>query len=204
MTDSSSNGSTKPDRDTNCNRVAAKAEHKSASPLASQRAAAILDVLAGQRTTSEAAVALEISVNHYYLLERKALEGLTAACEPQVKGTKGPSLESQLQSLQRQLEQSRRECLRQAALVRATQRAVGLAAVPEPKKSSRRKTKGGTGRKKRPPTVRALRAAEVIRKNSSRLKPEIPLERGTATEKGAVSDSPPSNSPKEQHDGKCG
>ena len=102
---------------------------KSATPLAAQRAAAILDVLAGQRTTTEAAAALEISVNHYYLLERRALEGLMGACEPQEKGPKGPTLENQLQRLEQQLQQSRRECMRQAALVRATQRAVGLPAA---------------------------------------------------------------------------
>jgi transposase len=139
---------------------------KSATPLAAQRAAAILDVLAGQRSTTEAAAALEISVNHYYLLERRALEGLMAACEPQVKGPKGPTLETQLQRLEQQLQQCRRECMRQAALVRATQRAVGL--QPAEVKKPRRKNKtSGPSRKKRRPTVRALKAAQRLRENSS-------------------------------------
>ena len=148
---------------------------KSATPLAAQRAAMILDVLAGQRTTTEAAAALEISVNHYYLLERRALEGLMTACEPQVKGPKGPTLENQLQRLEQQLQQSRRECMRQAALVRATQRAVGLPAV-EVEKLRRKKKAGGPTRKKRRPTVRALRAAQRLRENSSGSKSEAEVE----------------------------
>ena len=150
---------------------------KSATPLAAQRAAAILEVLAGQRTTTEAAAALEISVNHYYLLERRALEGLMAACEPQVKGPQGPTLEIQLQRLEQQLQQSRRDCMRQAALVRATQRAVGLPPA-EVEKPRRKKKASGPSRKKRRPTVRALKAAQRLRENSSGSKPEAGVEPG--------------------------
>jgi len=167
------------------------------SAVAAQRAAAILDVLAGGRSTSEAAQALEISVNHYYLLERKALEGLAAACEPQAQGPKGPDLAQQLRLLQRQLEDCQRECLRQAALVRATQRATGLAAVSEPK--SRTKAKRGPVRKKRKPTVRALRAAEVIRKKASS-KQELSVQQEVTPEASAGVDAT-SLEPKERHDG---
>ena len=148
---------------------------RSTTPLAAQRAAAILDVLAGQRTTTEAAAALEISVNHYYLLERRALEGLLGACEPQPKGPPGPTLETELQKLQQQLQQCRRECLRQAALVRATQRAVGLPAAEGNTKPARKKN-SGPARKKRKPTVRALKAAERLRENSSGSKSVVGLE----------------------------
>lgn len=172
----------------------------SPSALAVQRAAAILDVLAGQRSTSEAAQALGISLNHYYLLERRALEGLTAACEVRSKGPKGPSLESQLQALQRQLEQCQNECQRQAALVRATQRAAGLTSLPDPTKTSRRNKKsGGTTRKRRRPAVRALRAAQTLRKNSSRSKSASGLEHQQTTDQN--SDSP---STKERRDGTSG
>ncbi len=178
---------------------------KSATPLAAQRAAAILDVLAGQRTTTEAAAALEISVNHYYLLERRALEGLMLACEPQEKGPKGPTLENQLQKLEQQLQQSRRECMRQAALVRATQRAVGLPAA-EPKKPRRKSKTSGPSRKKRRPTVRALKAAERLRENSSGSQGSAELEPSDMNS-GAPSARPtPSSSidQKERHDGNCG
>jgi len=46
----------------------------------------ILEVLAGGRTPTEAAQALEISVPRYYQLEGRALRGLVAACEPRPRG----------------------------------------------------------------------------------------------------------------------
>ena len=152
------------------------------SSQASLRAAAILEVLAGQRTATEAAEALGISLNHYYLLERKALAGLTTACELQPKGPKGPGAEAQLKILQRSLEECQRECLRQTALVRATQRAVGLPAVAAPPGKNRGKggksgaSAGGKTRKRRP-QVRALRAAEEARKNCSSEKTDSPISR---------------------------
>ena len=169
-----------------CDETRQQSLGKSATPLAAQRAAAILDVLAGQRTTTEAAAALEISVNHYYLLERRALEGLMGACEPQVKGPKGPTLENQLQRLEQQLEQSRRECMRQAALVRATQRAVGLSAT-EVKKPRRKQKTSGPSRKKRRPTVRALKAAQRLRENSSGSKSEAEVDSGDMNSAAASS-----------------
>src|SRR5260370_37614406 len=56
------------------------------SRQAKQRAAAILEVLAGARSPTDAAVALGVSLPRYYLLEEKALAGLLAACEPQPCG----------------------------------------------------------------------------------------------------------------------
>jgi hypothetical protein len=135
-----------------------------------RRAAAILEVLGGLRTPSEAAEVLKISLTHYYVLERKALRGLVAACESQPKGPRVPTAEQQVATLKRQLAQCQRECMRQAALVRATQRAVGLPAATCAKaKRTAQKTKAGAGTKRprRKPTVRALRAVDVLRKNSS-------------------------------------
>lgn len=139
------------------------------SGLAQRRAAAVLEVLAGVRTPPEAAVLLSISVNAYYLLERRALAGLTAACEPKPKGRRVPSGERRLALLEREVQRLRRECLRQSALVRATQRAVGLPAAAPAKtaKAAGRQATGGTKRKRRrPATVRALRAAEALRKTA--------------------------------------
>ena len=146
---------------------------KQASREANRRAAAILEVLGGLRMPSEAAAALGISVSHYYLLERKALAGLLAACEPEPKRTRGPSAEKKLATLERELETCRRECMRQAALVRATQRAVGLPAVPSRSKKGGKAVGEPQGKKtpakscRRQPTVRALRAAETLQRNSS-------------------------------------
>lgn len=144
---------------------------KEVSREANRRAAAVLEVLGGFRMPSEAAAVLGISVSHYYLLERKALAGLLAACEPQPKGPREPSTEKKLKTLERELETCRRECMRQAALVRATQRAIGLPAVPSPSKKGGQAAGKAQGKKaaakRRRPTVRALRAAEAVRENSS-------------------------------------
>jgi hypothetical protein len=137
---------------------------------ANRRAAAILEVLGGLRTPCEAAEILKISVTHYYVLERKALRGLVSACQTEPKGSQVPRAEQQLAALERDLAQCRRECMRQAALVRATQRAVGLpAAAVTATKRSLKQTKAGAGtkRRRRKPAVRALQAVEVLRKNSS-------------------------------------
>jgi transposase len=134
-----------------------------------RRAAAVLEVLAGVRTPSEAAQALGLSVNYYYVLERKALAGLLAACQPQPKGPPQPSGEQQLARLKQELEKCRQECLRQSALVRAAERAIGLSALSPPTRREKegKVADGKTPRRRRRPTVRALRAAQTLRKNSS-------------------------------------
>lgn len=141
-----------------------------------RRAAAILEVLAGERTPQQAAAALAVSVNYFYLLERQALAGLLRACQPQPKGPPPPSAERKLAALEQELARCRRECQRQAALVRATQRAVGLPALPAAD-SQKAADKPGRRRRRRP-TVRALRAAEMVRNNSATTPPapaEAPL-----------------------------
>lgn len=133
---------------------------QSGTSAANRLAAAILEVLAGVHTPTEAAGMLEISLVRYYQLETRAIEGMIAALEPRPKGQQ-PSLETRLKHLEKQLEQARRETTRQQALVRATQRGMGLKMpTPAPKVPA-----GKTGRKKRRPTVRALKAARVLRKN---------------------------------------
>jgi hypothetical protein len=152
---------------------------QTSSGEANRRAAAILEVLAGERSPSEAAAALEVSLPYFYLLERKALEGLVRACEVQPKGPPPPSAAEKLLLVEQQLAASQRECQRLAALVRVTQRAVGLAerATPKPSKSSGAAAGNSSGkssgnsngkRARRRPTVRALRAAQTARKNAAK------------------------------------
>jgi hypothetical protein len=126
-------------------------------------ATAILEVLAGVRTPTDAAKTLEISLSRYYLLEQRALAGLLTACEPRTKGP-GRNADRELAKLQRELASSRRECARQQALLRAAQRAVGLA-PPQSLKSTDKN--GVTKVRRRRPTARALRAARAIELNSS-------------------------------------
>src|SRR6516165_9468766 len=96
-----------------------------ASQLARRLAAAILEVLAGLRGPAEAAQVLGISLARYYQVERRALDGLLAGCEPRRRGAgqRGPS---ELATLRQECSRLRRECARQQALVRAAQRTVGL------------------------------------------------------------------------------
>lgn len=133
-----------------------------ASPLARQLAAGILEVLAGLRGPAEAAQALGISLARYYQVERRALDGLVAGCEPRRRcaGQRGPS---ELALLRQEVVRLRRECARQQALLRASQRTRGpVAAAPPPAPPA---PSGGTARKRRPrrPRARALRMATLLR-----------------------------------------
>jgi hypothetical protein len=119
---------------------------------AKQRAAAILEVLAGSRTPTEAAQALAVSLPRYYFLEARALHGLLVACESAPRGPAPDERRAQA-ALRAECERWKRECARQQALVRAAQRTIGLAApAPPPPKAGRK-------RKARKPVARALQAA---------------------------------------------
>jgi hypothetical protein len=147
--------------------VKSSATPPAATPSEAQRlAAAILEVLAGVRSPPAASELLGISLPRYYQLEARALEGLVAALGPRPKG-KQPSLEIRVKQLERELEVARRACARQEALVRLTQRSVGLAALAKPKSSTPATSANGKGRKPRKPMVRALKAAETLRAQAS-------------------------------------
>jgi hypothetical protein len=130
-----------------------------ATPSEAQRmAATILEVLAGVYTPTHAAEALSISLPRYYQLEARALEGLVAALAPRPKG-KQPSLENRVKVLEKELAAAHRKCARQEALVRVTQRTLGLSITAPAKSAS--PARDANGRKKRRPTVRALKAARA-------------------------------------------
>jgi hypothetical protein len=134
---------------------------------AQQIAAAILEVLAGVRTPTEAAAVLGISVPRYYLWEQRAVVGLVAACEPRSAG-KTPSSRHQIVVLEKEIMRLKQTCARQQALVRAAQRTIGLAPPPLSKPTPKATGKAGdrgTGKRprKRRPVVRALKAAAALR-----------------------------------------
>jgi len=139
---------------------------------AKRLAAAILEVLAGGRTPTEAAAALSISPPRYYALEQRALNGLVSACRRRPRGRVKTS-ESEAEKLRGEVKRLERECGRWQALLRAAQRTVGLPA-PQPAKPE-------PGRKRRPRhsrVARALRAAKAL-KGEVKAKPaEEPLEKG--------------------------
>jgi hypothetical protein len=148
-------------------------------------AAAILEVLAGVRTPAAAAAALGIAVPRYYLWEQRALEGLVTACEPRPAG-KGQSPQYRIRALEKEVTRLRQECSRQQALVRASQRTIGLTPPPKPpvKPVGKKDDQSGgrpTGKKhrQRRPVVRALKAAAAIRTAA--------IEEGVTSSSGAVS-----------------
>jgi hypothetical protein len=129
---------------------------------ANRTAAAILEVLAGVRTPTDAASALSIAPPRYYQLEQRALEGLLSACEPRRLG-RVQTPDSRIATLEKEVQRWRQECARQQALVRAAQRTIGLA-PPRPKVIDK-----STGKRKRRPTVRALKAARTLQSASAEM-----------------------------------
>jgi hypothetical protein len=136
-------------------RTTAPAGHRG-SDGARRAAAAVLEVLAGARTPTEAAEALGVSANRYYQLEARALRGLVEACEPRPRGP-GVAPEKELAKLHRETDRLRVEAARYQALARASQKTVGL----QPPKPSRPQ-KGGGKKRGRKPSVRALKVARAL------------------------------------------
>lgn len=131
------------------------------SQAARQRASVILEVLAGTMTPTGAAKVLGCSPARYYGIEAKALDGMLAACEPRPQGyVRTP--ERELAALRKQNARLERECARYQSLSRAAQRAAGLSAAKV------ERAKASPGKRKRKPTVRALKLAEQLRADSGR------------------------------------
>jgi hypothetical protein len=131
---------------------------------ARKTACLILEVLGGQRTPTDAAKALGVSSQRYYGLEAQALEGLVHACERRGPGRqRGP--DGRIAELEAKVVQLERECARRQALIRISQRTLGLAKPAEPPPSS-------SGKKRRKPAIRALKAAaEMDKTNAQRDRP---------------------------------
>ena len=152
----------------------------SATSQARRQAAAILEVLAGMVRPAEAAQALEVSLPRYYQLEHRALVALVAACEPVPRGPQS-NPRRQIAALERENRRLQRECDRQQALVRAAERNLGLALSTAAKTTAKAKeqpqgSNGSPRRRKRRPTVRALKAARTLRAESQ----AVSSEEGTA------------------------
>ena len=141
--------------------------------------AAILEVLAGARTPTDAAKTLGVSLPRYYALEVRALDGLLQACEPRTKGRKRTP-EREAERVKREMEKLERECARTQALLRVAQRSVGLSPAPKPQT----KPEPGMKRRKRRGTARALKAAMLLKAEGS----GKPLEKGGGAGHDAASE----------------
>ena len=131
-----------------------------ASREARRLAAVVLDVLAGSRTTPQAAETLGVSRPRYYQLEARAVGGLLAACESRPRGRR-PDTGAELAAVRKELERVKRELARSQSLVRLTQRTVG---VPPPPPAR-------PGKRERKPLVRAMRRAQRLREEASGTEP---------------------------------
>lgn len=118
-------------------------------------AAVILEVLAGHRTPADAASCLSVSVPRYYQLELRALEGLLSGCEPRARGRR-VSPEREVEKLRAEVERLERASARSQALLRLSQRAIGVAAAPSKKKAKAK------GKRTRRPVARGLKAAKKL------------------------------------------
>jgi hypothetical protein len=137
------------------------------SRQANKLAVIVLDVLAGVRLPAQAAQEAGISQQSYYHLEQRVLDAIVRACEPRPRG-KTRSPQRQIQELQRQIGRLEQECARQQTLVRAAHRTIGLsipASKPAAKSAAKLTEKSGGAKRKRSrrPTVRALKAAKMLR-----------------------------------------
>ena len=127
-------------------------------PISSRRQALIiLEVLAGTRSSTEAAELLGVSANRYYQLEERAIEGMVKGLEPRPRGP-ARNWAKEVERLEREKRQLHEECARYQALVRASRLSVGIE-TEDPTREARR------GRNRRP-TVRALRAVRRLESES--------------------------------------
>jgi hypothetical protein len=131
---------------------------------AKRMAAGLLEVLSGVRGPKLGSEALGISLNRYYQLETRALQGFLTALEPKARGRQKSS-EDQVKALERRARQLEQELVRQQALVRAAQRSLGLPSVPREEPGGKG---GGRGKKGRPArrrcrVVRAMKAVAALR-----------------------------------------
>ncbi len=124
---------------------------------AKKNAAVILEVLAGLRTPQGAAETLGITSMRYYVLERRAMEGMVQSLAPRPKG-KQKRPENTLAEVRREKERLEREVGRLQALVRVSERRMHLPPPP----SRGKKTEGGKRRPRRP-QVRAEKIITLLR-----------------------------------------
>ena len=131
-------------------RRSTKAPSLLASEGARRTAAAVLRVMAGLETPTQASAALSLSVNRYYQLEQRALSAMVKALEPLPRGRR-MSPTAQMERIVREKQQAIRDASRYQALWRAGQRALGLS----PPASKIEASPAGAGKRPRRPRVRA-------------------------------------------------
>jgi hypothetical protein len=126
------------------------------TPESRRQAACVLEVLAGLRTPEQAALALGLTLQTYYNVETRALRGLIHGCTPTPPG-RTMVLLKQVRGLETRCAELQKQLGRYQALLRNAQRSAGLITAP-----AQPAGKTPKGKRKRRPTVRALRCIELL------------------------------------------
>jgi hypothetical protein len=147
----------------------AKRGESPVSPEAKRRAAVVFEVLAGLRTPQQAAEVLGLSVPGYYQLEDRAMVHLQYGCEIRPRGRQANG-ESKVAALAKEVERLKQDVGRYQALLRLTQRTVGVLPAA---------TSAKAGKRKRKPMVRAMRRAERLRAEAAEAAGANPANEGT-------------------------
>ena len=145
-------------------RIARRRPSFEASEPARKAAAAVLQVLAGIKTPTEACQSIGVSVNRYYQLETRALSAMVKGLEPLPRGRRRAP-EAEIERLRREKTRWEREASRYQALLRASQRALGLA--PAASKSADLKGVSASGKRARRPRVRAKAVIAALSASST-------------------------------------
>lgn len=151
------------------------------SPEARRIAGTILEVMAGVRSITDAALVLGVTAARYHQLEGRAVAGLIAACEPRAPGPHaGGGLPADLERLTAERDRLKNEVARYHTLLRISQEAFGSVAAPPAsaprsaalpgarQRPAARTASASAGtakpRKPRKPSVRALRLAKRMQR----------------------------------------
>jgi hypothetical protein len=139
----------------------------SGSAQAKRLAVVVLEVLSGLRDARDGGRAMGVSLNRYYQLETRALQGLIASLEPRPKGRQRTA-EEKLATLERAKQRLEQELGRHQALVRAAQRSIGIPSIASDGKGSklRGKKQAREGKRRRRTVARGLKAIAVLREGA--------------------------------------
>lgn len=145
-------------------RAAVRAE-TAASAQAKTTAAVVLEGLTGLRSAPASAVALGITVARYYAVEAQAVAGLLAACEPTPPGpAPGLASERELARLRQQHRLQEQELTRLRAVLRTTQRSLGVPPAASVVVSATTSKPGEKIPRRRRPRRPVVRAMTVVRR----------------------------------------
>ncbi len=131
------------------------------SDEARHKAYLIIEALSGLRSPSDASALIGVTINRYYQLESRGLQGLVDALETRPAGRQ-PSPEAEARRLERDRDRLERELRRAHALVRVAQRAVGL-----PAQATREQPKDDGKKGRRRPRNRTARTLARLRPPAS-------------------------------------